>query len=128
MNAFKSLLQTYPDSIRSRDAKIGWATSALESGKATDVPGFLIDLTENNDADALLLTAKAYETQGSQAEAIKYYRRTFFNAAGSAAAKEAEAKLTSLNQPLIPQTADEATERAEQLYRAQKLYRSGQCI
>lgn len=117
-NVFKSLLQTYPDSIRSRDAKIGWATSALASGKATDVPGFLVDLTEKNDSDALLLTAKAFEAQGSQPDAIKYYRRTYFEAAGSAAAEEAEAKLTSLNQPLIPQTADEATERAEQLYRA----------
>jgi len=118
MNAFKTLLQAYPDSIRARDAKIGWATSALASGKATDVPGFLIDLTEKNDADALLVTAKAYEAQGSQPEAVKYYRRTYFIAAGSVPAKEAEAKLSSLSQPLIPQTADEATERAEQLYRA----------
>ncbi|HYJ90001.1 MAG TPA: tetratricopeptide repeat protein, partial [Pyrinomonadaceae bacterium] len=118
MNVFKSLLQAYPDSIRTRDAKILWATSALASGHAVDVPGFLVELSEKSDADALLLTAKAYEAQGSQPEAIKFYRRTYFSAAGSAAAKEAETKLTAPSQPLTPQTADEATQRAEQLYRA----------
>jgi soluble lytic murein transglycosylase len=66
----------------------------------------------------LLLTAKAYDAQGSQPDALKYYRRTYFMAAGSTAAKEAETKLTSLTQPLTPQTADEARERAEQLFRA----------
>ena len=34
-----------------------------EDGKAVEVPGFLVDLSEKNDADALLLTAKAYDTQ-----------------------------------------------------------------
>src|SRR4029079_11901208 len=80
--------------------------------------GVLVELSEKNDSDALLLTAKAYEAIGPQTEALKYYRRTYFLAAGSNAAKEAETKLTALAQPLTPQTADEASERAEQLYRA----------
>jgi soluble lytic murein transglycosylase len=117
MNVFAALLKDFPDSIRVRDAKLAWATSAIASGRAADVPGSLVVLADKNDADALLLTAKAYEAQGSQPEAIKYYRRTYFSGAGSPAAKEAEAKLTSLAQPLTPQTADEATQRAEQLYR-----------
>jgi len=117
MNVFSTLLRDHPASIRARDARIGWATSAIAAGRASEVPGFLVELTEQNDSDALLLTAKAYEAQGSQADASKYYRRTYFFAAGSSAAKEAEAKLTSLAQPLTPQTADEARERAEQLYR-----------
>lgn len=118
MIAFQSLLQNYPASIRTRDAKIGWATSAVAAGRSSEVPGFLADLTEKNDADALLITAKAYESQGAQTDALKYYRRTYFFAAGSNAAKEAEAKLTGLAQPLTPQNADEARERAEQLYKA----------
>jgi tetratricopeptide (TPR) repeat protein len=107
MNAFSALLRDYPDSVRTRDAKILWATSALAAGKVSDVPGFLVDLTQKNDADALLLTAKAYEAQGSQPEAFKYYRRTYFFGAGTNAAKEAEIKLTTLAQPLTPQTAEE---------------------
>ena len=115
MNVFANLLHDYPDSIRVRDTKLLWATSAIAAGRAVEVPGFLVDLSEKNDADALLLTAKAYESQGSQADAIKYYRRTYFFAAGTSAATEAETKLTLLLQPLIPQTADEQIVRADRL-------------
>ena len=116
LNVFASLLHDFPDSIRTRDAKLLWATSALQTGKAVDVPGFLIDLSEKNDAEALLLTAKAYDTQNSQPEAIKYYRRTYFYAAGTNAAREAEAKLTFMSQPLTPQTGDEQKARADKLF------------
>ncbi len=118
LNVFASLLQDFPDSIRKHDAKLMWATSALQAGKAVEVPPMLVDLTERQDAEALLLTAKAYETQNSQPEAIKYYRRTFFYGAGTAAAKEAETKLTFLSQPLNPQTGDEQLARADKLFSA----------
>jgi len=113
MKVFDDLIQNYPDSVRSRDAKLAWANSAIASGHAVDVPGFLIQLSEKNDPDALLATAKAYEAQNSQNEAIDYYRRTYFFAAGSPAAVEAEAKLTALGQPLTPQNADEQAARAD---------------
>ena len=113
LKVFASLLHDFPDSIRTRDAKLMWATSAIQAGKAVEVPGFLVDLSEKNDADALLLTAKAYDTQGSQPEAIRYYRRTYFYAAGTNSAKEAEAKLTAIGQPLMPQTGEELLARAD---------------
>ena len=115
IGVFSDLIREYPEAVRSRDAKLAWATSAIASGKAVDVPGFLIALSEKNDADALLLTARAFEAQTSQAESVKYYRRTYFFAAGSAAAKEAETKLSSLGQPLTPQTAEEQLARADKL-------------
>ncbi|MEP6788139.1 MAG: transglycosylase SLT domain-containing protein [Acidobacteriota bacterium] len=115
MKVFSDLLRDHPDSIRSRDAKLAWATSAIASGHAVEVPPFLIDLTGKNDPDALLLAAKAYEAQGSQLEAINYYRKTYFFAAGSSAAKEAETKLTSMAQPLTPQNADEQLARADRM-------------
>lgn len=118
MIVLANLLNDFPDSIRVRDAKLLWATSAIQAGRAVEVPGFLVDLSEKNDADALLLTAKAYEAQGSLPEAIRYYRRTYFFGAGLVAAKEAEAKLTSLGQPLTPQTAEEAQTRADKLFNA----------
>ncbi|MGB5012809.1 MAG: lytic transglycosylase domain-containing protein, partial [Pyrinomonadaceae bacterium] len=77
-----------------------------------------VQMSEKNDADALLLTAKAYEAQGSQDDAVAYFRRTYFFAAGSAASKEAEAKLNSLGQPLAPQTAEEQLSRADKLLAA----------
>ncbi|MEQ1606951.1 MAG: transglycosylase SLT domain-containing protein [Pyrinomonadaceae bacterium] len=118
MNVLGQLIREYPDSIRFRDAKLLWAASAIASGRAVEVPPMLIDLSERNDGDALLATAKAYEAQNSPSEAIKYFRRTFFFAAGSAGAKEAEAKLTSLGQPLTPQNPEEQLARADKLLAA----------
>lgn len=120
LKVIDELLRDHPESVRTRDAKLLWATSALPAGRAVEVPPFLIDLAEKNDAEALLLTAKAYEAQNSQTEAIKYFRRTYFYAAGSAAAKEAETKLTTLVQPLTPTNGDEQLARAEQLATAKK--------
>src|SRR4030095_13591228 len=62
--------------------------------------------------------AKAFEAAGEQANATTFYRRTYFFGAGSDAAKEAEAKLTSLGQPLIAANAEEALARAERFLRA----------
>lgn len=115
MKVLDELLHDFPDSVRTRDAKLLWATSAITAGRAVEVPPMLVELSEKNDADALLLTAKAFEAQNAQPEAIRYYRRTYFFAAGTAAAKEAEAKLTAMQQPLTPQDADEQIKRAEQL-------------
>lgn len=115
MRVLSELLRASPDSVRVRDAKLLWAASAMQTGRAVEVPGFLVDLSEKNDADALLLTANAYEAQGSQPEAVRYYRRTYFLAAGSARAKEAEARLMSLGQPLTPLSAEEQLARADRL-------------
>ncbi len=115
MSVLTQLINDFPASIRVRDAKLLWAASAIQAGRAVEVPPMLIALSEKDDADALLLTAKAYEAQGSQAEAVRYYRRTYFYAAGTAAAKESEAKLTAMSQPLTPINADELATRAERL-------------
>ncbi len=118
MNTLKELIQTFPDSLRVRDAKLLWAASATASGQASKVPDYLRELTEVDAPDALLLTAKAYEAQNIRTEMVNYYRKVYFYGAGSDAAKEAEAKLTSLGQPLTPQTAEEIKTRAEKLYAA----------
>ena len=116
LNVFGEIVKDHGDSIRTRDAKLLWSTSAIAAGRAVEVPPYLIELSENKDADAMLLTAKAYETQGSQTEAIRYYRKTYFYSAGSAAAKEAEVKLTALAQPMTPQNSEEQIGRAERLF------------
>ncbi len=116
VKVLSELVREHPDSIRLRAGKLAWATSAILAGSAVEVPPTLVDLIQKEDPDALLLAAKAYEAQTSQAEAIKYYRRTYFFGAGSAAAKEAETKLTSLGQPLAPLTGDEQLARADRLF------------
>lgn len=118
MTVFATLISDFPDSIRLRDAKLMWADSSIKSGQAALVAAFLDNLNDTNDADAMLLTAKAFEAQSNQPEALKFFRRVYFYGAGSDAAKEAEVKLTSLGQPLTPQTAEEIRTRAEKLVAA----------
>ena len=118
MKVLSELFHDFPDSVRVRDAKILWATSAIAAGQTNLVVSTVSDLANGNDADALLLTAKAHEAQGAQSSAVKFYRWTYFVATGTTAAKEAETKLTSLGQPLMPQTGDEQLARADKLFNA----------
>ena len=118
MKVFAQIVQEFPTSLRGREAKILWANSAMQSGLAAQIPSFLQDLNEKNQADSLFLTAKAFESTGNQPEAIKFYRKVYFYGAGTNEAKEAEAKLTFLQQPLTPQNAEEITVRADKFYNA----------
>lgn len=115
---FEKLIAEHPDSVRSREAHILWADSAIKSGDALKVPAFLADQIADHDPTALLATAKAYEALNDQPNAVAFYRRTYFYGAGNDAAKEAEAKLVSMAQPLTPSNAEEITARAEKLYDA----------
>ncbi|MCY7345043.1 MAG: lytic transglycosylase domain-containing protein [Pyrinomonadaceae bacterium] len=116
MTVFAELARDFPVSLKARDAKLLWAASAAQIGQADKIPNFLQDLNDKKDADALLLTAKSYEKQMNQPQAIAFYRRTYFSGAGTAAGKEAETKLTFLAQPLTAQTADEIKARADKFY------------
>lgn len=118
MSAFENLVKEFPTSLRAGNSKILWANSALTSGNAAQIPNLLKDLSDKNNADALLLTAKSYEQTQNQTEAVKFYRKVYFYGAGTNAAKEAEAKLVSLGQDLNPNSAEEIQTRADKLFNA----------
>lgn len=118
MRVFEELVKTFPTSLRAANAKILWANSALTNGQAAQIPSFLKELSDKNNADALLLTAKSFEQTGNQPEAVKFYRRVYFYGAGTNAAKEAEAKLVALGQDLNPNSAEEIQTRAERFFNA----------
>ena len=116
--AFSQLANDFPDSIRVTDARLKWAESATQSGRALTVPSWLANLSSAGNAEANRLTAEAYESQGNQAEAIRYYRRAYFFGAGTDSAKTAEAKLVSLAQPLVAGSAEELIARGDRLLAA----------
>jgi soluble lytic murein transglycosylase len=116
MNVFAELANDFPDSLQARQAKLLWANSAFQSGQADKVSTFLKDLTDKNDADALLLTAKSFEVQNNQTQAIAFFRRVYFYGAEAKVSKEAETKLISLGQNILPQTAEEIQTRANKFY------------
>jgi len=115
LNVFAELFRDFPDSVKARDARLLWAQSAIATGRAAEVAPVLSEL-DGRDGDALLLTAKAHEAQGAQSMAVKFYRAAYFYAWGSAAAKEAEAKLKSFAEPLTPENDYEAMARAQKLF------------
>ncbi len=120
MKVLGELLRDHRDSVRVRDAKLLWAASANAAGRAVEVPPFLVELVEKKDQDAALLTAKAYEAQGSQAEAVKYYRRTVFLGPSTAAGTEAQAKVDVLETVKRVPAADEQLLLADAFFNAKK--------
>ena len=118
MSVFEDLAKNFSGSLKAREAKLLWAESATLAGKVAQIPNFLADLNQKHQSGALLVTAKSFEQQGNQPEAVKFYRQVYFYGAGTDAAKEAETKLKLLGENLAPQTVEEIETRAERLYSA----------
>jgi soluble lytic murein transglycosylase len=118
MKVFENLLRDFPDSIKVRDAKLAWATSAIAIGRASEVPTFLADL---DSPDALLLAGKAYDAWGAPSMAEKTYRATYFRWFGTPAAGEAEKLAPNYNQvSLTPNNDVEYIEWAGRLFDLKK--------
>lgn len=113
--AFESLLADHPGSLRSADTRLRWAESAIASGRAGEVKGHLAEMNNANSPEALLLTAKAFESEGNQADAIGYFRKAFFYGGAGTAGTEAESKLKALGVDTTSANAEELKARAQRL-------------
>ncbi|HEX8150801.1 MAG TPA: lytic transglycosylase domain-containing protein [Pyrinomonadaceae bacterium] len=119
--AFEELARDYPESLRARDATLRAAQMLAQDGQAAGVPVAVKRLADADDADALLLTAKAYEQSGDQLRALAAYRRLYFYAPTSAEKEaEAAAAFARLNSSAAPANAEEAAARAERLGKARR--------
>ena len=118
--AYEQLARDYPKSLRAREAALRNAELALADNQAAAVPLLVKNLSEANDAGALMLTAKAYEQASDSTRALAAYRRLYFYAPASAEAAEAASALTRLGSPLAPASPAEATTRANKLYDAKR--------
>ncbi len=116
MAAFARVNAEYPDSIRAADSKVLWAGSAARAGSTAKIETELAKLIADHYPAALLAAAKGHEAAGNQEKAIAFYRKTYFFAAGTPEAKEAEVKLTTAMQPITPQSEEEITARAKDLF------------
>lgn len=114
--AYEQLARDFPASSRVRDAALRDAQLAFENNEAAAVPALLRKLTDANDADALLLAARADERTGDDARAQAFYRRIYFYAPASPAAADS----TRAGANIQPATAEEASTRATKLYEANR--------
>ncbi|HEU4432047.1 MAG TPA: tetratricopeptide repeat protein, partial [Pyrinomonadaceae bacterium] len=117
---FQQLIQEHPSSLRAREATLRAANLLVKSGENAAVPLLLKNLAANDDAAALLATAKAYEQTSDPTRALASYRRLYFFAPASEEAAEAATAITRLESTLSPASVEEAITRADRLYTAKK--------
>ena len=118
--AYEQLARDFPTSLRAREATLRNAELAFQDNGAAAVPLFVKNLSESDDAGALLLTAQAYEQIGDTGRALTAYRRIYFFAPASPETVEAASALTRLGSTLAPASMAEATTRANKLYEAKR--------
>ena len=116
--AYEQLISNYPSSTRAREAYLRVANILMRSGEVVAVPAYLNKLADQNDAAALLLTAKAAEQTSDNARALAAYRRLYFYAPAAPESNDVPTALSRLGSTPAPTSADEALTRAELLYQA----------
>src|SRR5690348_17089612 len=117
---YQQLIQTYPSSLRAREASLRVADLLTKSGETAAVPLSLKNLNEQNDPAALLATAKAYEQTGDTTRALASYRRLYFYAPESSESAEAATAIAKLGSTTSPANVEEAMTRANRLYSAKR--------
>jgi len=119
--ALEELVRDHPDSLRAREATLRAGRLLAQDGEPRAVPLAVQKLAAEDDAEALLLSARAYEQSGERDKALAAFRRLYFyapvSAANDAEAAAAFARLGSSNAPATP---EEAATRAEKLFRAKR--------
>lgn len=117
---YQQIIQEYPASLRAREAALRAAELLNKTGETAAVPLLLKDLSEKNDAAALLASARAYEKTSDNTRALAAYRRLYFFAADSSESADAATAITRLGSTVSPASAEEAMARADRLYGAKR--------
>ncbi|HXG91152.1 MAG TPA: transglycosylase SLT domain-containing protein [Blastocatellia bacterium] len=112
----------HADSLRARDAKLQAARMALALGDPASAMKEIAAMVEAKDPDAVFITAQVNEATGKTDEAIRIYRKIYFEMPATRAAVDAEAKLTTLGASINdnPGTAEELRARSEALFQAKQ--------
>ena len=87
----------YQDSLKAREAKLRAAEMAVVLGDPGSAIKELARMVETNDADAIYVTAQGYEGMGKADEAVRSYRRIYYELPATNAGVKAEARLVALN-------------------------------
>ncbi|HXG63867.1 MAG TPA: transglycosylase SLT domain-containing protein [Blastocatellia bacterium] len=119
---FTEVYMKHPDSLRAREARLRAAEMAMKLGDPASALRELAELTESKDADALFIAAQVSENTGKNEEAVKLYRRIYFEMPATTASVRAEERLKALG----ASPAENPGSFAEQRSRADGLYKAKQ--
>jgi soluble lytic murein transglycosylase len=117
---YQELIREYPSSLRSREAALRAADLLIKDGQAAAVPLLLKNLAAQDDATALLVTARAAEQNSDSTRALAAYRRLYFFAPAADEAADSARAIERLGSSTSPATDEEAKERADRLFNARR--------
>ena len=114
---YSSVYSKYPDSLKAHAAKLRAAEMALALGDPESARREVARRVEADDADAVYITAQADELTGKTDQAIKLYRKVYYELAATRASVQAEQRLAALGVAVKdnPGTFDEEKARADAL-------------
>jgi soluble lytic murein transglycosylase len=109
---YNTVFAKYPDSLKTREARLRAAEMAVALGDPTSAIKDLARMVETNDADACLITAQAHEAMGKTDRAVESYRRIYYELPATSASVKAEARLAALNSAIKDNPASFHAERS----------------
>lgn len=112
----------YPDSLKTREAKLHAAEMAIAIGDPASAIKDLARMTEAKDAQAVFVTALAQEAAGKTEDAIRLYRQIYYEMPATSASVQADARMTALDAAIKDHPGSFADERA----RADALFQARQ--
>lgn len=121
---YGSLHSKYPESLKAREARLRAAEMAVALGDPGTAIKELARMVEANDADAIYVTGMGLEGRGKLDEAVKLYRRIYYELPATSASVKAEERLVALN--LAPR--DNGGSFAEERSRADALFEAKQFV
>jgi soluble lytic murein transglycosylase len=117
---YRALSSKFPESLMVHESIIEAARASIATGDPQAAIKLLSRMVQQADAEALLITAQAYEATGSNPQAIDLYRRIYFDLPATAAAEQAASRLAGLGAGPAdrPGSADQMRSRADSLFKA----------
>jgi soluble lytic murein transglycosylase len=125
---YTQVYSKYADSLKAREARLRSAEMMMGLNDAGGAIRELAPMVDEKDGEAIFLTAQAYEATGNNDQAVKLYRKIYYETPATAASPKAEARLAALGASVKDHAAsfDEERARADRLFEAQQYWGASQ--
>jgi soluble lytic murein transglycosylase len=119
---YETVYTKHPDSLRARESRLRAAEMAIALGDPSAASKGLAEMVEANDADALYIMGRGYEATGKTEQAVKLYRRIYYELPATKAGVQAEARLAALGAAVKdnPGSYEEERARSDALFESRQ--------
>lgn len=127
---YEDVYANHQDSLRARDARLKAAESAIATGDPTAAIKDLTQMAEAKDADSLFITAQAYEAMGRNDDALKLYRRIYYEVPATTVAVKVEERLSALgaSPATNPGSSQDYLSRASALFESKQYFEAAKAF